>query len=580
MQPIFTKQLRIMVYSGIRLRFIFLLSILAFFITVGPDLFAQGSANINDLNAVNLTNVRSADISDQQLKTFITRASAQGISIDQALELAVTRGLSSSEASELRSRISGLQDDVAVSAAVDFDRLEQQLESDTASSAVQMIESPVRRDVFGSNLFRNQTFNLTPSLNIPTPSNYQLGAGDQLIITIWGDRTDQLALTVSPEGSVTLQNRGPVFVNGLTIEQAKVRLMGQLSQLYGGLRPASGNPTTFAEVSLGRVRTISVTVTGEVNIPGTYSISSLSTVFNALYASGGPNSIGSFRSIRVIRENAVVTELDLYDFLLRGDQTHNIRLRDQDVIQVMPFQARVSIAGEILRPALYELKESTTFQELVAMAGGFTANAYTRQVQIFRLTETQRRVVTVQQDLYDSVTLRNGDIITIPELLDRVENRVRIIGAVWRPGEFELKENMTLSELITSADGVRPDAFMSRGLINRVNEDLTFQQIAFNVSDVLRDPARFDVTLRREDEVIIRGLRDLRDESVVEIGGAVRDAGVFVWLTEMTLQDLVLKANGFRDTAALDRIEIYRRSKDFATTGTLVETISLELSSI
>ena len=564
---------------GIRSRFFYaFFALVVLFVSTSTDTIGQGSVNINDLSAVNLSNVRAADISDDQLKTFVERANRQGISIDQALELAVTRGLSASEAQELRTRITGLQDEVAVSAAVDIERLEQQVESYTSGTPFEQVGDTIVSNVFGASLFRNQTFNLTPSLSIPTPSNYQLGAGDQLIVTIWGDRTDQLALTVSPEGSVTLQNRGPVFVNGLTIEQAKERLMGQLSQLYGGLRPANGNPTTYAEVSLGRVRTIMVTVTGEVNIPGTYSISSLSTVFNALYASGGPNSIGSFRTIRVIRENNIVSELDLYDFLLQGDQSDNIRLRDQDVIQVMPYQARVSIEGEVLRPAQYELKSTTTFQDLVNMAGGFTANAYTRQVQILRLTDTQRRVVSVQNELFGDVALRNGDVISIPQLLERFENRVRIEGAVWRSGEFELTEGMTLSELIAAADGVRPDAFMSRGLINRVNEDLTFQQISFNLEDVLRDPAQFDVVLQREDEVLIRGVRELRDEAVVEVGGAVRESGVFVWLQNMTLQDLILKANGFRDSAAIDRIEIYRRSSDFASTGKLVETISLELS--
>jgi protein involved in polysaccharide export with SLBB domain len=541
------------------------------------DLFAQGSVNINDLNAVNLSNIRAADISDQQLKTFVERANRQGISIDQALELAVTRGLSASEAQELRSRITGLQDEVAVTAAEDAGGLRQQVIEDLQSERT-VIDESSRSNIFGANLFRNQGFNLTPSLNIPTPENYQLGTGDQLIVTIWGDRTDRLTLTVDPEGAINLQNRGPIYVNGLTIEAAKKRLMDQLVQLYSGLKPSSGQPTTFAEVSLGRVRTVSVVVTGEVQNPGTYNISSLATVFNALYVAGGPNGVGSFRNIRVLRNNEVEVELDLYDFLLYANQTNNIRLRDQDVVQVLPFEQRVSIEGNVLRPAVYELKGRTTYSELLEMAGGFSINAYTHQIQIRRFTDTQKRIVTVPKELYADFTLMNGDIINVPEVLDRFENRVSIEGAVWRPGEFELKEGMTLSELIAAADGVRPDAFTSRGLINRVNEDLTFQQIAFNLEDVLRDPARFDVALQREDEVVIRGVRDLRDEAVVEVGGAVRESGVFVWMENMTLQDLILKSNGFRDSAALDRIEIYRRSSDFASTGRLVETISLELS--
>lgn len=494
--------------------------------------------------------------------------------------MAVTRGLPAAEAQEIRSRISGIQDEVAVDEAQDLGRLEQQIESDTTSAEFAEVDSTPHSRVFGAELFRNRGLNLTPSLNIPTPVNYQLGSGDQLVITIWGDRTDQLNLTVSPEGTVNLQNRGPVYVNGLTIERATERLMGQLAQLYGGLKPASGQPTTFAEVSLGRVRTISVTITGEVRGPGTYSMSSLSTVFNALYASGGPNSIGSFRNIRVIRGNEIVTELDLYDFLLRSDQTNNIRLRDQDIIQVLPYVSRVSIEGRVLRPSIYELKGMSTYNDLVTMAGGFKSDAYTKQIQIHRLTESQRRIVTIPSELYGDFVLINGDVINVPEILDRYENRVLISGAVWRPGEFELKDGMTLSQLIIEADGLRPDAFMSRGLINRVKPDLSFEQIAFNLDEVLSNSRQYDIVLQREDEIIIRGMRDLRDEAIVEIDGSVREAGVFVWLENMTLQDLVLKANGFRDSAELTRIEISRRSHDISTTGNIVETIILAIDSL
>lgn len=536
-------------------------------------------AQVN-LNANNLSTVRSADISDDQLKSFLSRAQAQGITVEQAIQLAVSRGLPASEAQEIRSRINNLQDEVAVVAAQDLGRLEQQIATDTTSTEMVNVDNTNRPDVFGARLFTRSGINFTPSLNIPTPVNYQLGAGDELLITIWGDRTDQLTLTVSPEGTVNLQNRGPVYLNGLTIEQARERLMGQLVQLYGGLRPSQGQPTTFAEISLGRVRTINITVTGEVRNPGSYAINSLATVFNALYTSGGPNEIGSFRSIRVIRNNEVAVEFDLYDFLLYGDQSSNIRLRDQDVVQVIPFVSRVSIEGEVLRPAQYELTGTETYQHLVDMSGGFTSEAYTRQVQIRRFTDTQRRIVTVPKELYGDVLLMNGDRIVVPEILDRYENRVTLTGAVWRPGDYELKDGMTLSQLLSEADGVRPDAFMSRGLINRVNEDFSFQQVAFNVADVTANPEQHDILLQREDEIIIRGVRDLRDEAIVEIDGAVRDAGVYVWLENMTLKDLVLKANGFRDSAELSRIEISRRTNDFSQTGSLVETISLSVDSL
>lgn len=532
------------------------------------------------LNSTDLSTVRAADLTDQQLRGFLTQAQAQGVTVDQALQLAITRGLRASEAQQIRSRLAGLRDEVAIYEARDFrGRYSQNgfMMSDSLLADTISVDSLRKVAVFGAELFRRRQVDFTPSMNIPTPKNYQLGADDELVVTIWGDRTDQLNLTVSPEGTVTLQNRGPVYVNGLTIEEARTRLLGQLSQLYGGLRPASGEPTTYAEISLGRVRTITVTVTGEVRVPGTYSISSLSTVFNALYSAGGPNDIGSYRTIRVVRENQVVTEFDLYDFLLRGDQTHNIRLRDQDVIQISPYASRVTIDGLILRPALYELRLTNTLKELLDMSGGFAQGAYTRQVRIYRYTETQRRIVTVPQELYHDVTMVNGDSIHIEKVMDRFENLVNITGAVWREGDYELKDGMTLSQLIAEADGLRPDAFKSRGMINRIRADMSLEQLSFDVEQVVMNPDRHDILLQREDEVIIQGMQDLRDEAVVEIQGSVREEGIFVWYENMTLQDLILKANGFTDYAEMSRVEVSRRSKDFIETGKLVDTYRFDL---
>jgi protein involved in polysaccharide export with SLBB domain len=552
------------------------------------ETFAQAN-----LNANNLSNVRSADVTDEQLRTFLDRAKSENVTIDQAIQMAMARGLPPSEARQLKNRLEEVQDRFSSGQASDLQQLDRQRMSgrdafseefpDTFDTRGELDQSPTELQVYGANLFRNRALNFTPNLNLPTPTNYQLGPGDQLVISIWGDRTDQLLLTVSPEGSVQLNTMGPVQVNGLTIERATERILNYLASLYGGLRPSEGSPTTFAEISLARVRTITINVTGEVLNPGSYSVSSLSTIFNVLYASGGPNPIGSYRQIRLIRNNVVVTTLDLYDFLLNSDQSNNIRVQDQDVIQVMPFQSRVSIGGEILREAIYELKDGQTLSDLVTMSGGFTSQAYARHVKVHRFTDTERRLITVPKDLYDHFILANGDSIAVDQILDRYENKVAISGAVWRPGDFELRDGMTLRDLIVNADGVRPDAFMSRGLINRLKPDLSFEQIAFSVNDVLNNPAVYDIQLNREDEVLIRGIQELKDEATVEIAGSVRDSGIFIWLENMTLEDLILKANGFRESASVSRIEISRRIKlngdSYNQTSSLVENFLFQVDS-
>lgn len=538
--------------------------------------FSTLSAQVS-LNASNLSSFRTADLSDEQLRQYMRQAEAQGVTMEQALLMATARGLPPNEAQELRMRLSALGEQSVGSQVSPSGRIGQPFVADTQRSQVPSSSSEESEYVFGSELFSFAGFNFAPSMNIPTPSNYQLGTGDELIISIWGDRTDQLYLTVSTEGTVNLQNRGPVFVSGLTIEEAKTRLMRQLSQLYGGLNPDQGDATTFADISLGKVRTINVTVTGEVIAPGTYSMSSLATVFNALYSSGGPGNVGSFRRIRVIRENRTVVEFDLYDFLISGNQSRNIRLHDQDVVQVLPYQSRVKVEGQILRPATYELLGTETYQDLVTMAGGYTSRAYTKHAQIRRYTDTQRRIVTLPETLYSDFILQNGDEVVIAEVLDRFENRVMISGGVWRSGEFELKPDLTLSQLIDQAGGIRPDAFRSRGLINRMRDDLSLEQISFNVENVLSDPSRFDILLQREDDVTIWELNSLRDTMVVEIHGAVRNAGIYRWRENMSLEDLILTANGFLESAALSRIEISRRIMNSTDPNRLVETINFEL---
>ena len=528
---------------------------------VGLLMLLSSEVNAQGLNDMDLSRVKSTDISDAQLKAYMERGEKEGISFTDAMNMARARGMSPSVANELMRRAQTIQS--------------QNQQSKQAASALRVgaveeefievpedsleIEEPQGPRIFGKSLFAKSQRSFEPSMNIPTPVNYVLGPGDELVIDIWGATTNLHQLEVSPEGTVTIDNQGPVYVHGLTIDEANGRIMEKLKQLYRGLRPGESGQNTFARVSLGRVRSIQVTVIGEVEVPGSYTVSSLATVFNVLYKAGGPNDIGSFRQVEVIRNNSILNTLDIYDLLLRGDQTNNVRLQDQDVIRVATIQNRVEVSGHVRRPGLYEVMPEENIAQLIEFSGNYTDSAYTRQVRVKRNTEREFKILTVGQPDFNSFTLNNGDVVEVDRILDRFENRVSISGAVWRPGDFELTEGMMLSELIAMADGVKPDVFRSRAVINRLTENFDYSIVSFNIDQVLNQPERFDMPLQPEDQVIIKSIHEMREELEVSLGGEVRERGIYQFRKGMTLEDLILMADGFLGSASEARIEINRR---------------------
>lgn len=533
-------------------RLIMLIVLMAF---MGAGLSGQG------FNANDLSRLRSSDISDAQLQTIIDRGEQEGISAAEAINLAKARGLSPSVANELLKRAETLQSQ-ADKPVVSQQSLRKELVPAKITDAANLsdtlvVEEMVGPQIFGSSLFGNRQSLFEPAMNIPTPLNYVLGAGDELIIDIWGATTNFYQLQVGNEGSVTIDNVGPVYVHGLTMEEAEAKIIEKLKLLYRGLRPGQADQTTYASVSLGRVRSIQVTIIGEVKTPGTYTVSSLSTVFNALHSAGGPGKIGSYRQIELIRDNRIYAVFDLYDMLLRGDQSGNLRLNDQDVVRVATIKNRVEVAGHVRRPALYEVKDDETLAHLIEFSGSFNDSAYTRQVKLIRNSETERMLITVPRSAFDSFLLANGDVVQVDKILDRFSNRVTIEGAVWRPGDYELTEGMTLSQLIALAEGVMPDVFRGRGVINRLSDNYDFRVESFSVDKLLA--GEYDLALKPEDQVIIRSIHDMREERTIQIGGEVKNAGLFQFREGMTLEDLILMASGFKVSASEARIEINRR---------------------
>jgi polysaccharide export outer membrane protein len=415
------------------------------------------------------------DLSDEEIATFFERAQSSGMTEAQLEKAAKTQGYTSADIAKMRSRLTQLGDKKTkettstkskssskrsvsgkLSTKKGTKNADDEDSEDVAMQEEELVDSTKlpKKLIYGANLFNNKKLNFEPDLRIATPVNYTLGPDDELNIDIFGEVMDNYTVTVSPEGTVKILNLSPIYVNGLNVETASVRIVSRLRQLYQGLnRPGSGSS---AIVTLGNVRSIKVTLVGEVENPGSYTISSLATVFNALYLAGGPNENGSYRSIRVIRNNKVVRTLDLYDFLLKADQKDNIQLKDQDIIRVGDFDSHVELAGEVRRPMVFEAVKGETLKDILRYAGGFTDKAYTYSLNVRRNTSRELKLLNITQDEVATFQPQNGDSISVGKIIERYENRVTVSGAVFRPGVFAIENGLTtVKELIKRAEGPR-----------------------------------------------------------------------------------------------------------------------------
>ena len=535
-----------------------------------------------DLGGIDFASVNVDNLSDNQVRQVWERAQQENLSVQEVGALAQSRGMSAGEVSKLRSRLNEVR---AQTGSGTGDAAPEVTRTEANGETVQLrtISPPQQTDelrVFGASLFRDRAISFEPSMNVPTPIDYTLGVGDEIVINIWGAAEANYQLTINPEGVIRIPNLGPIQLDGLSIQDARSRILNRLQNIYSGLRP--NNPeeaNTHAEVSIGNVRSIKVTILGEATQPGTYTISSLSTVFNALYAAGGPTNSGTFRNIQIIRGTEVAATLDIYDFLVYGDQSDNIRLRDQDIIKIDPYINRVRLRGEVKRPAIFEMKEGETLDDLIEFTSGFTENAYTNRLVLRRVTDIQRSISDVNWPDGRYLELRSGDEIRVGELLERFENRVEIEGAVFRSGEYELDDGMMLTDLIDKADGLREDAYRQRGIIFRTRDDLTTESIAFSVDDVM-DGVSADIELRRDDVVRISSLFDLQEEYTIQVSGAVNEPGQFDFIENLTLNDAIYLADGFRESAAPYRVEVARRMTDldrFVKGNQLAERFEFEV---
>lgn len=562
--------------SGIRKSF-FLTFFFSLLILSGP--LSQGQS-LQDLATLQVD-----QLTDTQIRQLVDRAQASGIGQQQLYTLAQRRGMPSTEIAKLRQRINQLGMGPSQGGAGGSQIQELRLRQAVQPGGLDIFESLTSRDtldtelteqekkIFGYSTFHNKNLNFSPNFNMATPSNYVVGPGDQLIIQIYGVAQDNYTLIISPEGKVNIPNIGLVHVGGFSIDAVSALLRDHLSKRFSGLK--SPQPNTFLSVTIGNIRTIKLNIVGELRNPGTYTLPSFATVYNALYAAGGPTTKGTFRNIQVYRAGKLVAEVDIYQFLTRGKDSNNIMLEDNDVILVRPLDRRIEIMGEVRTPGYFEVRQGETLADVIFYAGGFSEKAYRGMISARRNTSERRMVETVRESGYGSFEPRDGDLYLVGKIQDLYTNRVQISGAVLRPGEFELTEGMTLSQLIDKAGGLQGDAFLSRATLYRTGEDFTLQAKAVDIKAIMNGSAE-DIPLQNEDIIHIPSRYDVKEEYYVEISGEVNRTGVFPFAQNLTVGDLILRAGGLKEAASNSSIEIARRvSNDIS--GKIAEIIRIEI---
>lgn len=520
-------------------------------------LFAQGMSDAQVIEYVK--NAQAAGKSQKEMTTELLR---RGVTQEQVLRIKsqYEKNNSIAEGTEnvpiqLRKRSVGEQQQSYEAAEIQDQKVVIDVERETESR-----ELVASNKIFGHDLFRNQNLSFEPSANLATPENYCLGPGDEVIIDIWGASENTIRQQISPEGNIQVSGIGPVHLNGMTIKEANSYLQSEFAKIYAGI--SGDQPTSQIKLTLGDIRTIQINVMGEVAVPGTYRLSAFSTVFHALYRAGGVNEIGSLRSIRVVRAGKTIADLDVYHLIMSGKMTDDIRLQEGDFILVKPYESLVQIEGKVKRPMFYEMKSTETVATILEYAGGFTGDAYKKAIRLIRKSGREHQVFNVDEMDYSVFRLEDGDMITTDAVLDRFENKVEVRGAVYRPGLYQLNNEVsTVKELIKRAEGLRGDAFLNRALLDREREDLSHEVIAIDLQGLLNGTFA-DVPLQKNDILYISSIIDLKEEETVSIHGEVINPGEYRYSDNVTIEDLIIQAGGLRESAATTMVSITRRIKD------------------
>lgn len=518
------------------------------------------------------SNIMFAQMSDEQIINYVkqeadkgtaqqviaTNLMKQGVTkaqlerIKQQQEQKQTSGVSSTKSSEelSRDRRTSVDDELNVG---DLDQVNSNI-------------SPVAPDdsdtivVFGRNIFNAKNLTFNPNINIPTPIDYRLGPGDEVVIDIWGASQTSVRQVISAEGSITVDRLGPLFLNGMSVKEANDYVKRKFGDIYSGLD--SGGGSTQINLTLGQIRTIQINVMGEVVTPGTYALSSLSSVFHALYRAGGVNKIGSLRAIKLYRNGKLLRTLDVYKYILEGKMNDDIRMTDGDVVIVPPYISLVNISGKVKRPMFYEMTSKESLKDIISYAGGFTGDAYEKSIRIVRETGSENKIFTLGENEFADFILRDKDAITVASGLDLYENRVEIKGAIYRSGYYEIGKNITtVKQLIAAADGIRGDAFLNRALLTRERDDYTLETIPVDIRELLYGNGN-DIVLRKNDILYVPSINDLKELGDFMVHGEVARPGTYKYSDNTTLEDLIIQAGGLLESASIVRVDIARRIID------------------
>lgn len=509
-----------------------------------------------------------SSMTDQQVLEYVKQGMSEGKDQRQMATELARRGVTREQAERVK-KLYEQEQGVSTSKMSGTEQNEARLrEATQEESTTSVLENPQpdsrelaqENQVFGRNIFNTRNLTFEPSVNLATPPNYRLGPGDEVIIDIWGTSQNTIRQQISPDGTINIEKIGPVNLSGMTVSEANEYLKRVLGKTYSGLDAPDG--TLEIRLTLGNARTIQINVMGEVIQPGTYALSSFSTVFHALYRAGGVNEIGSLRNVQVTRNGKTVAKVDVYDFIMKGKTQDDIRLQEGDVIIVPAYEALVQISGNVKRPMKFEMKKNETLATLIGYAGGFSADAYTRSLRVVRQNGEEYEINTVKEIDYSAYPMRNGDVVTAEAILNRFTNKLEVRGAVYRPGIYQLNgEINTVRALVNEAKGLMGDAFTNRAVLQREREDLTTEIISVDVRSIMAGTSP-DIPLQKNDILYIPSIHDLEDRGDVAIFGEVAKPDSYSYSDNMTLEDLIIRAGGLRESASTVRVDVSRRIKD------------------
>lgn len=508
----------------------------------------------------NLSNINIDNLSDEELSSVLNKAVESGVSESQIYRLAAAKGMPETEINKLKNRIQSLSFGARPPKLVTAKELADTNVAHIYDSALQYI--PVQKfkndtSIFGSELFTSNSSVFEPNIRIPAPIGYVLGPDDELVVSVYGYSEKRYNLTVNEQGEIYISNVGPIYVSGLSIEEASEKITSKLaSTIYKAITTGK----TKVQLSLGKIRSIRVTVIGQAKKPGTFTVSSLTTLYNILYLCGGPTTMGSYRNIEVIRGNEIKRTADLYDFLAEGNQKDNILLREGDVIRIPYYQKRVTLSGNVKRQGKFEMLDNETFNDLLRYSGGFTDIAYRGSVTVERITGTERKMIDLEADQFGTFKTSGSDKYIVNKLQEEYGNRILISGSVLRPGPYALIPGLTVKSLVEKAGGFTRDAYTKRIVVFRYLKNKMPTTVSVNLDSI--SGSGNDVDLVKDDSVMVHSIFDFHDDDYVSIEGNVRKPGKIPWRENLSLRDLLLSAGGISDSGDSSMIEISRRIKN------------------